>query len=368
MKKLFILGFVLISSYSLKAQNGLEGIIVEKYYVSDANDTVANSTGEGILPIGSVTYRVFADMLPGYKLQAIYGTPAPNLHELKFATTTLFFNNENRGSTFPTYTKTQAKGASVMLDSWVSVGAACAGQYGILKSEDDGVANVVNNNAPLMLQNANPLAGIPLTVQDGLVAGTPAPQAVTLVGITAVDLALIDNTNDPLNGNTFVSSNGSIAALAGAAGPDPATNKVIIGQFTTDGVFTFELNLQIGTPTGGTQQYVSTNATGSEILLSSLSYSSANQLSKFDLANPTFNLYPNPADDKMSLVLYASTTTSNNNYKIYDVVGHLIYEKKLGKITVNQAETIDVSILAKGQYILELNINGIRSTKKIIKK
>jgi hypothetical protein len=364
MKKQILLFILTLAGMSISAQNGLEGIIVEKYYISDVNDTVANST-DGKLPVGSVTYRVFADMLPGYKLQAVYGTPSP-LHELKFATNTLFFNNEDRGSTFPTYTKVQANGASVMLDSWVSVGASCAGYFGVLKTEDNGVNNAVNNSS--MLQNANSLAGIPLTVQDGLIIGTPAPLAVTLVGITQTDLALIDNTNDPLNGNSFVSSNGSIAALAGAVGPDPATNKVIIGQFTTDGVFTFELNLQIGTPTGGTQQYVAANATGNEVLLSSLTYSSANQLSKFDLASPTFNLYPNPTEDKMSLVLYAATTTSNNNYKIYDVVGHLIYEKKLGKIVANQAETIDVSIFAKGQYILELNINDVRSTKKIIKK
>jgi hypothetical protein len=35
-----------------------------------------------------------------------------------------------------------------------------------------------------------------------------------------------------------------LAVLAGVAGPT-SSNKVLIGQFTTDGVFTFALNIQI---------------------------------------------------------------------------------------------------------------------------
>src|SRR5437868_6397160 len=74
---------------------GLEGIIVEKYYVSDANDaSVSVTDGGGVLPAGSATWRIYADMLPGYKFQAIYGTNTP-LHTLSFNTTTTFFNNED---------------------------------------------------------------------------------------------------------------------------------------------------------------------------------------------------------------------------------------------------------------------------------
>ncbi|MFM7900967.1 MAG: hypothetical protein ACKPAD_03180 [Bacteroidota bacterium] len=80
---------------------GLEGIVVEKYYISNANDASVNSTG-GVLPVGSVTYRVFADLAPGYQFQAVYGDAN---HELRLETTTLFFNNEDRGAPFPTFSK-----------------------------------------------------------------------------------------------------------------------------------------------------------------------------------------------------------------------------------------------------------------------
>ena len=72
MKKKLLLLPLLFGCFLAKAQNGLEDIIVEKYYISEANDTNANSVG-GARPIGSTTYRVYVDMLPGYTFQAAYG-------------------------------------------------------------------------------------------------------------------------------------------------------------------------------------------------------------------------------------------------------------------------------------------------------
>ncbi len=374
MKTTLLFGLAILSSFFINAQNGLEGIIVEKYYISDANDTLANST-DGKLPIGSVTYRVYADMLPGYKFQALFGLPAPDLHQLKFATTTLFFNNEQRGGIFPNSNMTQSRSATVMLDSWVSVGSATTGnsaspaRYGVLKTEDNGLTNVVNNFVPPLLQNADPMAGTPLTVQDGLILGATLPKTVTLVGITPTDLALIDNANDILNGNSFITDNGSIASLSGSEGPDLAVNKVLLGQFTTDGIFSFEFNMQIGTPTGGTQQYVASNPSGNQIVLPSLTYNSALAVSKIASSiSDGFSLYPNPSQNEVKIVISISSNNANNSYKIIDVLGHIIAEKQIGKTNVNQVETVDVSNLANGHYLFQLNMNGISSSKKIIKK
>lgn len=261
MKKL-LLSLALLAGGVASAQNGLESIIVEKYYVSDANDAAGSV---GTLPAGSVTYRFYVDMLPGYKFQAAFGTPAP-AHTLSFTTTTSFFNNEDRGATTPTYTKTQARGNSIMLDSWISVGAAASGNYGVLKSEDDGVATVVNNSVPQMLQNADASAGIPLTTQDGLLLGTPS--AVTTIGQTDGQLVVFDATSQ--EGNSFVLTDGAWSSLAGATGPT-ASNRVLIAQITTDGILSYSLNIQIGTPTGGVEQYVAADAVGSEITIPSLS-------------------------------------------------------------------------------------------------
>ena len=95
---LLSIGLALLGSCAF-AQSGLDSIIVEKYYVADSTDSYAslNATA-GILPIGSVTYRLYADLAPGYNFQALYGVNSPQ-HELRFSTTTSFFNNEDRGTT-----------------------------------------------------------------------------------------------------------------------------------------------------------------------------------------------------------------------------------------------------------------------------
>src|ERR1700740_452253 len=94
-KKIVVGSLLTLFAGMTTAQNGLEGIIVEKYYVADANDN-ANSIGN--LPIGAVTYRVFVDMLPGYKFQALYGVTG---HAMTIQTSTTFFNNEDRGDVVP---------------------------------------------------------------------------------------------------------------------------------------------------------------------------------------------------------------------------------------------------------------------------
>ena len=263
MKRILFFFLFAVSFFSANAQNGLEGIIVEKYYVSNAADAAGSS---GVLPAGSVTYRIFVDLLPGYTFQAAYGVAG---HELRFQTTTSFFNNEDFGSTAPTYSKNNARFNTAMLDTWLSGGAACAGNFGILKSEDNvvsGGATVINANG--ILQNADPTAGIPLTTQDGLWAGTTP--SVTLLGFTPNQLAILDNVSN--TGNLISTTNASWAVLGGSTGPTSA-NKILIGQFTTNGVFSFELNIQIGTPTPGvSQNYVAKNPVGNEIIFPGLIY------------------------------------------------------------------------------------------------
>jgi hypothetical protein len=155
-----------------------------------------------------------------------------------------------------------------MLDSYLSAGAACANNFGILKADDNGVSTVVNNFVPQVLQSINPLAGVPVKTQDGLISGLP--QTVTFVGLPTV-ASIFGNTNSPSN-NLFSTTNGSWASLNGSTGPVAADNRVLIAQITTNGCFSFKLNIQIGTPSGGVQSYVANSPVGSEIVLPSLTY------------------------------------------------------------------------------------------------
>lgn len=257
-----IQGIFLVFACTFAHSQGLENIIVEKYYICDAKDSNAS---EGHLPVGSVTYRIFADMKPGYRFQAAFGVTG---HELRLATTTFFYNNEDYGGTVSNVIPDRRLGYNtVMLDSWLSAGGASEGTLGVLKSNDNGTETVVNSKG--LLQNAEPAAGIPLKTQDGLLNG--APPKVTGFGIDSI----ITVFNKKTNGSLFSTTNGSWASMNGSVGPDSVDNKVLIAQITTNGVFTFKLNIQIGTPYHGVEQYVAENPKGEEILLPSLIYSSA---------------------------------------------------------------------------------------------
>ena len=363
--KKFALGFgITLLSGFVNAQ-GLENVIVERYYVTNAADAAGSV---GTLPVGSVTYIIFIDMAQGYKFQALYGQNAP-LHTLSFSTTTTFFNNEDRGATTPAYTKSQAANNSVMLDSWFSVGGAATNAMGIPKADDNGVANVTNLNG--ILQNNDASAGIPLTTQDGFITGNAgAPQAVTFVGLTngttTTDLSVFDGTSQA--GNLFTTTNGSVASLNGSVGADTVANKVLVGQFTTDGVFCFLLNIQIGTPTHGVENYVAQNATGNEIQSPLLSFCS----NTVSVTNPlsaihTVSVYPNPATDFITLDIINSAKTDANSYKIFDVVGNIIAERNIGMLSGSYSEKLDISNYSKGIYFVELIQDGVKSTKKIVK-
>lgn len=371
MKKIFASAaacFLLAGVAKGQAPVGLDSIVVEKYYVSDLADKAVDATG-GTLPVNSVTYRVYVDMKPGYKFQAVYGVDvsptgivSPGDHQLRIATNTLFFNNIDRGAVTPAFTKTQAATNTVMLDSWVSVGGACNAQMGVLKTEDNGVSNAVNSDGVLLNNNAE--AGIPLTTQDGFLSGTP--EAVTQVGISN-DLLVFDNAT---TGNLISTYNGSWASLNGSVGPT-TTNRVLVAQITTNGALSFQLNVQLGTPTpGGVENWVANSPVGNEGTHPTLTYLDslhATSVKPVVAAAGVFSVYPNPASESLTISVSKASQSADNAYTVYGVDGRIVTSKKIGSISDNYQEHIDLSAVAPGLYFVELTLDGVRSTRKITK-
>ena len=374
-KKLIISGtaFFLLSVFA-RAQMpvGLDSIIVEKYYISDLNDKTVDATG-GVLPLNSYTYRIYADLKPGYKFEAAYGVDVSPTgvrnsgdHELRIETTTTFFNNIDRGSTTSNFSKANAQNNTVMIDSWLSAGGACTGNFGIMKADDNGTANAVNNDG--VLQNNNPLAGIPLTTQDGLITGSP--ESVTFVGLASPgNIGLFDDGS--ANGSLLSTYNSSWASLNGSVGPT-VNNKVLIGQITTDGTFSFMLNIQLGTPTpGGVENWVANSPVGNEGTHSTLTYSNIPMplsiSSNKNALVAVFNVYPNPATDVLTIDITKATQSSDNSYTIYSIDGKVVLSNKLGMISDRYQEKVDLSPIAPGLYFVEISLDGVRSTKKITK-
>jgi hypothetical protein len=255
--------FVLFLSANSFAQ-GLEGIIVEKYYIPNAADVAAhtaNGTVNTALNANSVVYRVYVDMAANYKLTNIWGNTA---HPLTINTTTAFFNDGNGVDVNGGMNQNSWKANTAGLDSYLTMGNVVSGKQGVLKSEDtDGT---IGNTQSLLVNNPGGCYGDPImgtSGKDGMITGSN--NAYSNLGLPT-SLNIFDQTN----GGSFTMNGGSIAVLAGVAGPT-STNKVLIGQFTTDGVFTFALNIQIkNTLTNAVEIYVPSSATGSEQVFAGL--------------------------------------------------------------------------------------------------
>ena len=244
-------------SIKVLSQSGLEGIVVEKYYISDSADSInANDQGATYpLAIGSTTYRVYANLLPGYRIGSIWGNAS---HTLNFSTSTSFYNDPNYSvSTYLGTSVTNTRKHTTLIDSYITIGAVAAGKMGVLKTEDtDGtIGNIQGILANNTLEMGSPIMGT--EGKDGLMPGTPV--LPNILGLTT-ELDIFDQTP----GNEFTCNNCAIAALVGVSGVTPS-NHVLLGQFTTDGVFSFKLNLQIlDTIPGNATMYVSDSVISGE--------------------------------------------------------------------------------------------------------
>ena len=225
-------------------KKSLEGVIVEKYYVVTAADM--KDTLGGKLANGSITYRIYLDLKPGYAVMAVFGSPE---HALHISTTTEFFNNTDGGSRTGDQIKNKKINSStVALDSWVTIGFATDSLFGVPKTEDkDG--SIIKRTS--------------LNKEDGLLKG----RIIHPVVYIGDDFNFFYNQN---NASSFKTDNASWAVLGGMKGVTD-DNKVLIAQLTTNGKLSFELNAMIGSPTGVMMQFVAKNPQDSEVQFNGLS-------------------------------------------------------------------------------------------------
>lgn len=356
-KSLLLLCSFVAAAMQMSAQ-GLEGIVVEKFYISDANDSLDAAENFAIAPlrVGSVTYRVYANLLPGYKLIQVFGNQN---HELNFSTTTDFYNDPNYG--FSIYQGTSVNNTrknTTLIDSYLTVGGVANGLMGVLKSEDtDGTIG----NLQSILANNDPAAGIPINgdnASDGLMPG--APIMPNTLGLTT-ELDVFDQTA----GNSFSTYGGTIAALGGSEGVT-SSNHVLIGQFTTSGTFSFKLNLQISTPVEGQSEiYVADNVQDGELTDSTLIYTSEvivpNSVRENATASDWF-VYPNPTTDLLQIQI--KRAVGQGNVVVYDATGSQVLTESFS----GNQKVISLNNLPSGIYLVRaFNGNQIVGTQTVVK-
>ncbi len=244
-----------IASFAF-AQDGLEGVIVETYYVSDEKDSTDVLSGMR-LPVGTTTYRIWADLAEGYKMQIVYGLAD---HPLKIESSTPFVNNIRGGShRGDQLSHVKIKQQTVALDSYLTIGSGSVRHLAVLKENDPDGSEIGGKNndggsariSGGLLTNNSPEMGLPLTEADGLIAAPTVPSMV-FFQIEGKEFAILENSG------SFVVDDGSYAVLTGVEGVDEY-NRVLIAQITTTSDLRFELNFQLLAPYGGVERFVARN-------------------------------------------------------------------------------------------------------------
>ena len=252
----FLLGSALALTAVMTKAQGLEDVIVEEYHTITQADADAYNLnfGGGSYPLvaGMKTYRVYLDLAPGYKLLQVYGDPIPQgqsvtANPLDFTTTTTFWNDDDFGSELPGQTRRFDEGNA--FDSYITVNtsgiaggtAGCGSNVAVF-----GVPKAEDTDGNLTMCTAYPS----FVGADGNIPGA-GPTLTYNLGGTMNFAALTGN------GNNFTIVNEGWTTLPGSQGPDPlGTNRILIAQLTTDGQFTFHLNVDISSPSNVPENYV----------------------------------------------------------------------------------------------------------------
>lgn len=239
---------------------GLQTVVVEKYYISDAND--ATDTDGGFLQEGSTTYRVFLDMGEGYKLRSLFGD---GLHPFTISSTAVIFNNADRGEVFGhDIPSIRLEENTVALDSWLSLGDASDMHIGAQEEDDDNgsIVGGANNDGGStavpggLLVNSAADAGLPLTDRDGLLPGPGQPPPGFIFLGDDPDSAFFDENLV----NVYSTMNMVAQAPAGVPGYG-SDNRILIAQITTAGALSFALNVELLDPLGNVLRYVANDDT-----------------------------------------------------------------------------------------------------------
>lgn len=247
----------------IRAQVGLQGVTIETYYVANAADVgYSDPLSADPLPAGSKTYRMYVDLAPGWELQAIFGATNIGTGEVDtmvFRSTQNFWNHTVLGKLYGYQTNVNdLDNHLIALDSWLSTGRSSgAGAAGlaasracvleVLPSEDTNGAAPVHPHTPatLLLHN-DAAAGLPLTSEDGNIPYPvgPHPGVCAWTATPGIE-ALLEPLNQFIDPATqIVVTDGALGVTDTLVGPNSA-NRICIGQFTTAGVFSGQINLQI---------------------------------------------------------------------------------------------------------------------------
>jgi hypothetical protein len=261
MKRAFLFQLMVLALLRSNAQTGIEGVYIEQYYCVSSQD-LNDKHLIGDLEEGMCTYRIYLDLLPGYRFQAAYGTEK---HPLVIKSNGLFYNHPEVGNTQPNLIPSRTlKNNVVLLDSWLTAGAAGENYLGVPRKFDNQGEIVFQKG---FFKSTTKESNLSFQECDGMYYRQfPSVPTFYQMDDALKGLAAVSRTN------TIELTNGAWACMGkGAVGVDSTgTNMVLIGQLTTKGNLEYSLNIMVGSPDGKSTKYVYDNAQDGEVALAFL--------------------------------------------------------------------------------------------------
>ncbi|MBN1115977.1 MAG: T9SS type A sorting domain-containing protein [Bacteroidales bacterium] len=249
MKKEYIFITVILIFSHIIASAQLKDILVEKYYISAEHDT---DFAGMILPSNSVTYRIFAELEPEVELNSLF---ADADHPLSIESTEIFFNHrfakKSLGKNFNSdFLQAFTTNSYYHLDSWLTIGFATDKHIGIPKTFDTDGSIIPES----LVQVKHEDAGIPISENDGLALADSSMLAYTIENTNAILTPFLFDSV----GKNFITTEPVVYAFkenesgkkVGFIAPH-ASNIVLLGQITTNGELSFQLNLDLFDPNNG---------------------------------------------------------------------------------------------------------------------
>jgi len=131
---------------------------------------------------------------------------------------------------------------------------------------------------------------------------------------------------------------------------------------TTDTSIEAEFTIPVASPIGFYDVNVFPNLQGTISLIGGMFIRICTSVDNTKVRK-VMQLFPNPADNLLSIALKAGS--SSVEVKLYGIDGTMILSKKYLNIAQDTKMELDISDLPRGVYLLNLEINGERSVKKI---
>lgn len=238
------------ASYASAQTLGVDSVWVETYHVWDSIAT----NGDPL-----VTYRIWVDLAPGYRMQVVYGD---HRHDLEVSTSTEFVNDAANSVKYvhllPVAALNEGYGA---LDSWFTMGAGSAGHWAVpLHLDGDGSVLRYPPYAPSVKRRDSAPS---LCRRDGLLASDSVP--------AVVNWRFEPGYLEAVRGSVIHTMDGAWAVLGGVSAPTE-DGHILIAQLTTSGQLSFRLNIQVADANRVALKYVHSEPADGEVVLPSLRY------------------------------------------------------------------------------------------------